>query len=273
MERTKKQKEDFSALQTGFTFIKGQHDLIRQPPKNLEHCFLYMPNSVQFSEGAAWGAQGLGATGDAVKSLIKSPGGDVGDIMKNFAGGVVTDVGKAVALAAGAAAGKLLAKSAILGAVGVASLFEGLGGGLRAAGRFTQNPYEEQLFNGIDFRTFTFDFLFAPSSEAEANEVDDIISMFRYHSRPGFVGGFLGDGLYSFPNEFNIEFLMNDNGAFEENESLPAIYNCVCTNVSTNYTPEGFWVAHKDGVPVSYNLSLAFTETQKITQEDIEEGY
>ena len=70
-----------------------------------------------------------------------------------------------------------------------------------------------------------------------------------------------------------IEFLKNNSGSFIKNESIPSIYNCVCTNVTTNYTPEGFWVALRDGRPVSYTLSLAFTETKKITQEDIEEGY
>ena len=99
------------------------------------------------------------------------------------------------------------------------------------------------------------------------------------------VGGFMGEGLYTFPNEFKIQFLMNQKGALVQNKFLPKIHNCVCTNVSTNYTPEGFWVAMRDGRPVSYNLSLSFTETQKITQSaqtsesgakgvgGVEEGY
>jgi len=66
---------------------------------------------------------------------------------------------------------------------------------------------------------------------------------------------------------------VNDNDAFVEHFHIPSIYNCVCTNVTTNYTPEGFWVALKDGRPLSYTLSLAFTETQKITQNDVNKGY
>jgi hypothetical protein len=66
---------------------------------------------------------------------------------------------------------------------------------------------------------------------------------------------------------------MNENDAFVEHFYIPSIYNCVCTNVTTNYTPEGFWVALKDGRPLSYTLSLAFTETQKITQNDVNKGY
>ena len=272
--RTEQQKKDDSFFGEALTFIKGKHDLIRQPAKNLEHCFLYMPNSVQFSEGATWGAEALGAVGRATQQLIKSPGGDIGDIMKNFTGGMITKTAQIIGLAAGAAAGAAAGKAGtILGALASASVFDSVGGGLRAAGRFTQNPYEEQLFNGIEFRTFTFDFAFAPSNETEGMEVDKIINMFRFHSRPSFVGGILGEGLYSFPNEFNIEFLMNKNNAFVEHAFIPSIHNCVCTNVSTNYTPEGFWVALKDGRSVSYGLSLAFTETKKITQQDVYLGY
>jgi len=239
---------------------------MREPPKNLEHCFLYMPSSVQYEEGASWGAAELNGLGNMIKQGLRGQG-STADIVKNFSGGTITGLAKAVAVGGGA-----LAAGAI-GALGVASMFEGVGNGLRAAGRFAENPFEEQLFNGIGFRSFTFDFAFAPASEAEGNEVDAIINMFRFHSRPNFVGGFLGEGLYTFPNEFNIEFLMNEGGEFIPNFHIPQIHNCVCTNVSTNYSPEGFWVALRDGRPVSYNLSLSFTETLKITQDDIDEDY
>ena len=259
--------EGAAAIVTGTgNLIKSQFNALREPPKNLEHCFLYMPNSVQFGEGASWGAESLGGFGNLVKQGLRGTG-DAGDLMKNFSGGAITGLAKAVAVGAGYAA------AGAVGAIGLAALVPDVGTGLRAAGRFTQNPYEEQLFNGIDFRTFTFDFAFAPSNETEAKEVENIIKMFRFHSRPNFVGGFLGEGLYTFPNEFNIEFLMNENGAFIEHPWIPSIYNCVCTNVSTNYSPEGFWVALRDGRPVSYTLSLAFTETKKITQQDVEIGY
>jgi len=162
------------------SLFESQIKLIRTDAKNLEHCFLYMPNSVQFSEGASWGATALGGLGNLVKEGIRG-GSSIGDMLKNFGGAVAPKVGQAAALGMGAAA------AGTLGALGIASLLEGLGGGLRAAGRFTENPYEEQLFNGIDFRTFTFDFAFAPSNSSEAMEVDSIIKMFRKHSRPNFV--------------------------------------------------------------------------------------
>jgi len=246
--------------------VTTQMKAMQQKPKNLEHCFLYMPSSVQYEEGASWGAAELNGLGNMIKQGLRGQGSAV-DIVKNFSGGTITGLAKAVAVGGGA-----LAAGAI-GALGIASMFEGVGNGLRAAGRFTENPYEEQLFNGIGFRSFTFEFAFAPASEAEGKEIDNIIKMFRFHSRPNFVGGWLGDGLYTFPNEFSIDFKMNVNNEFVDHKFLPKLYNCVCTNVSTNYSPEGFYVALRDGRPVSYNLSLAFTETVKITQREIKQGY
>lgn len=251
----------------GFTnFLGDKVKQARTPAQNLEHCFLYMPSSVQFTEGASWGAEELGGLGNLIKRTIRGEGTQ-SDRLKNFAGGVASKIAQTAAIGGAALAG------GALGAIGAAGLTEGIGGGLRAAGRFVQNPYEEQLFNGIGFREFSFEFAFAPASEVEADEVAKIIEMFRLNSRPNFVGGVLGEGQYTFPNEFNIEFLMNQNGAFKPHFYIPAIYNCVCTSVATNYTPEGFWAALRDGRPVSYGLSLSFTETKKITQDDIAKGY
>ena len=79
---------------------------------------------------------------------------------------------------------------------------------------------------------------------------------------------------------YYIDIKMNKGGALVEKTFLPRIHNCVCTNVTTNYSPEGFWVALRDGRPVSYVLGLSFTETVKITQSNetdghggVEEGY
>jgi len=98
--------------------------------------------------------------------------------------------------------------------------------------------------------------------------------MFRLHSKPSYtVEG--STSLYTFPNEFKIDFkrLKNDGSSFETNKSLPKIHNCVCTNVSTNYTPDGKWIAHSDGRSISTTLTLSFTETAKVTQNEVIGGY
>tara|TARA_Y100001951_G_C11288559_1_gene270495 strand:+ start:1133 stop:2401 length:1269 start_codon:yes stop_codon:yes gene_type:complete len=247
-------------------FLADNLASIRSGPKNLEHCFLYMPSSITSTDGASWGAEALGAVGNLLKEGIRGQG-TVDEMLKNAMGGLAADVGKVVAVGAGAYA------AGAAGAIGAAAMLGGVGNGLRAAGRFTSNPYEEQLFNGIGFREFSFDFALSPASEAEGEQIWEIIRMFRQHSRPGFVGGKLREGLYTFPNEFAISFMKESGGSYIHNEHLPKIHNCVCTNVATNFAPEGFWVALTDGRPVSYNLSLSFTETVKLTQDHIKDGY
>jgi len=249
----------------GIAFVRDQLDNIRQPAEILEHCFLYMPNSVQFAESANWGSKELGALGNMINEAMRDKG-TTSDILKNFGVGSATEMAKAGAIAlSGGAAG-------IAGALGVTALLDGIGSGIKAAGRFVENPYEEQLFDGIGFRSFTFDFAFAASSTQEYQEVEKIIKMFRKHSRPTFtVEG--SQALYTFPNEFGISFKHLDGEGFKENKKLPRIHNCVCTSVNTNYTPEGFWMSHKDGRSITVTLSLSFTETKKITQVDIDGGY
>ena len=247
-------------------FLADNLASIRSPAKNLEHCFLYMPSSITSTDGASWGAEALGAVGNLLKEGIRGQG-TVDEMLKNAMGGLAADVGKVVAVGAGAYA------AGAAGAIGAAAMLGGVGNGLRAAGRFVSNPYEEQLFNGIGFRTFSFEFALAPASEAEGEQIWEIIRMFRQHSRPGFVGGKLREGLYTFPNEFAISFMKESGGSYVQNKHLPKIHNCVCTDVTTTFTPEGFWVALTDGRPVSYNLSLSFTETVKLTQDHIKDGY
>ena len=57
------------------------------------------------------------------------------------------------------------------------------------------NPYMEVLFDAMSLRTFTYNFKFAPKSEEETEEVQNIIRVFRFHMTPELRGGqsrFLG---------------------------------------------------------------------------------
>ena len=261
---------DTATLSQGiFDGINDQLKNTRQEEEALEHCFLYMPNAVSFNETHSWGAEELGAVGNLINNAARNgKGGTIGDTLKEFGIGSAAELAKGAAVAGGAAVGGLL------GALGAASLLDGAGAGIKAAGRFVQNPYEEQLFNGIGFREFSFDFVFAASNEDEYRQVEGIINMFRLHSKPSYtVEG--STSLYTFPNEFKIDFkrLKNDGSSFETNKSLPKIHNCVCTNVATNYTPDGKWIAHSDGRSISTTLTLSFTETAKITQNEVIGGY
>ena len=95
-----------------------------------------------------------------------------------------------------------------------------------------------------------------------------------------------------YPMEFQVEFLTWAGGAYSKNLGpstgegavhggnfipntfVPKLKNCVCDNVSSNYTPQSIWAAHDQGVPVAVNLSLSFQETELVMAEDVyNKGY
>ena len=245
--------------------------------EELEDCFLYMPSSVVFNEGASWQKEELGTSGNAIKSALTGSK-SISSILQEFGAGMATPLAKTAAVGTAAL---------LTGAIGGLLTIVGGGGiesGIKQTTRLTQNPYEEQLFNGIDFRVFSFNFEFAAVSEEEFRAVQNIITMFRKHSRPTFTISDGNQALYSYPNEFAIKFLHLETSTsfgdiqgvasnqFVENTNLPKLHNCVLTNITTNYAPDG-WKAHKGGEPNLINVQLAFTETKKNTRTDIEKGY
>ena len=267
-----------SILGSFIDIVSEKVDTLKNTPsEELEDCFLYMPASVVFNEGASWQKEELGASGNAIKSAITGSK-SISSILQEFGAGASKDVVKAAvvgtaALLTGAIGGLLT----IVGGGGIES-------GVKQTSRLTTNPYEEQLFNGIDFRVFSFNFEFSAVSEEEFRAVQNIITMFRKHSRPTFTISNKNQALYSYPNEFAIKFLHLETSTsfgdiqgvarnqFVENGNLPKLHNCVLTNITTNYAPDG-WKAHTGGEPNLINVQLAFTETRKNTRTDIEQGY
>ena len=47
------------------------------------------------------------------------------------------------------------------------------------------NPYEETIFQGVEFREHKFDFLFAPKNASDVETVVNIIEAFRVAMLPG----------------------------------------------------------------------------------------
>lgn len=62
------------------------------------------------------------------------------------------------------------------------------------------NPYTDQLFNNMAFRTHDFAYILMPKNEAESILIDNIISILKYamHPRPTTIG------FFDFPYEFQI---------------------------------------------------------------------
>ena len=155
-------------------------------------------------------------------------------------------------------------KSAV---TGLALSAPGVGGALSAMSGLAYNPKKEQLFKGVDFRTFTFDYQFAPRSSSEAGNIMRIVEMFKLHIHPEFKDQ--DSFIYIYPSEFDIHYyhLTNENKAIFKHTS------CVLTNLSVNYTPNANFATFADGSPTQINIQMTFKELAILTKAEIAKGY
>ena len=94
-----------------------------------------------------------------------------------------------------------------------------------------------------------------------------------------------------YPKEFQIEFLTSGErewkerdavsdtgyneairtggGSYKTNTNVPKLKDCVCDNVTSNFTPQSIWAAHAGGNPVAVTLGLSFQETELVMAEDV----
>tara|TARA_B100000035_G_scaffold190180_1_gene162354 strand:- start:896 stop:1744 length:849 start_codon:yes stop_codon:yes gene_type:complete len=150
------------------------------------------------------------------------------------------------------------------------------------------NPYSEQLFSNMQFRTHNFSFKMFARSERESQEINNIIKYLKQGSLP--IYGDSDEGrparFFEVPDKFDIKFvrLSPDGKTLSDSEDLHyKIHTSVCTGIDVNYTPDGQYNAIKNNnlgtgddkplqVPV-VQINCRFTETQLVTQQQIKEGF
>jgi hypothetical protein len=213
-----------------------------RPQKRLKTAIaLYIPNQLNTRYSASWGEEDTAAFSALAKGAeeIGRALDKDGDIKRS--GGLVRDVVTAMALNSGPMGKEM-----------------GIATGLAA------NPKKEQAFKNVDFRTFSFDYQFAPKSSTEARNVLNIIRAFKYHMHPEFkdTTGFL----YIYPSEFDIVYYKGT----QENLNIHRHTSCVLTEMNVNYTPNGVFSTFADGMPTQINITLTFKELMLLSKELIE---
>lgn len=128
------------------------------------------------------------------------------------------------------------------------------------------NPKKEQVFKGVDFRTFQFEYQFFPRSPEEAENVLNIIQEFKYHMHPEFKDN--NNFVYIYPSEFDISYYNNG----KENMNLHRHTSCVLTELNVNYTPNGTYAAFPNGMPTQINVSMQFRELGLLTKDKVKDG-
>lgn len=207
---------------------------------------LHMPNSVRTNYGVDWGEasdEEMRGKAFAVESVIKTTNGMAKGILSTTkAGGEVAFSGAMNALMGNA--GKYLQKSAQI-----------TGGNSKA----------EQVFNGVQFREFEFNYQFFPKSVEESENILNIIRLFRYHMLPEFLDEMAF--MYIYPSEFNIKYYSNG----KENQYLEKLSTCVLKRLDVDYTPSGqfatFAPTAQGAMPTQINVSMSFQELSKPSKE------
>ena len=131
------------------------------------------------------------------------------------------------------------------------------------------NPNAEMVFKSVPFRSFSFPYEFAPKNEKEKEDVQKILSMFKFHMMPEKFS----EGYLTAPSQFQITYMYRD-GA---NMYIPKISRCALTDFSIDYSPEGVFTTFKGddkgAAPVLTKVDMTFTEMEIMTKETIAEGY
>lgn len=157
-----------------------------------------------------------------------------------------------------------LLRTAGLGAAqGVAGLVSAVGAdgaetALQSATKKVFNPRNEFLFDGVNNRSFNFQWKFIPRSAEESENIRRIIENIKLYMYPELDQAANGS-FFMFPAIFDITFMRGD----QENEHLYRTSSCALTNMIINYTGGGQWVANAaDGSPFAYDVTMQFTEVE-----------
>ena len=115
------------------------------------------------------------------------------------------------------------------------------------------NPNLELLFTGPSLRSFNFTFRFRPRDPDEAEEIKQIIRVFKRNMAVQRKKGELF--LYT-PNIFKIKYLHKGGDHPFMNRLMP----CACTAFNVSYTPDNNYMTYDDGSMTGYDVSFTMAE-------------
>lgn len=221
---------------------------------------LYLPVGLQYRDNVAYENMDLGGMGAAAERGLKSGSGAISSLIE---GGL-----KTLTAGLGGAANKDVAK---LGVVKLASsLPDEVSGAFRSAAGVTTNPNTRVLFKSVGLREFSFAFKFIATSPKEAEEIKEIIKLFRTELYPENINLPLNNGQsqisigYKFPNKFQI------NIEYDGEEVATRIKPCFLRDVGVTYNNTSMSM-HGDGNFTEIEMTLAFQETRTLNRKDVEE--
>jgi len=221
---------------------------------------LYTPPTVKFDYKATYEQ----AETKNLRNIQETSGKIIQNIQSFLEGGTVDTEGllKELATTGGVIGRQILQSSLEVAFPGAAGFFA------KNTGRAV-NPRMEMAFQSVPFRSFNFEFDFAPKNKKEVEMINKIMQLFKFHMMPDISN----EKFLITPSEFQIMYMYTD----KANMYLPKISRCVLTDMSIDYSPDGvfhtFKADDKGAMPVISKMTLSFTETEIMTKETVGLGY
>lgn len=228
---------------------------------------LYLPTAVNIQDAATYdNAAQLGRIGDKLEDTLTSGGGPPNQNMlrETTERSVSALGGIGIALAGGninPEVGNIIAQN-LLGKVN-----EGASNALALSTQTTLNPNVRTMFKSVPIRQFAFQFTFIATSQAEAKQIENIITQFRtelYPEKLSVAGASYG---YRYPRRFLIK-AQYKNKEFPNMKFLPTYLQ----SFNAVYNPNGMGF-HKDGRFTEVAITMNFSEARALGKQDIEAGY
>lgn len=206
---------------------------------------LYVPDSLLSQANVTYNAKGQSAAIQAIADVIEGFGenGISGEAFENMG---------TEALSAIKSVGNKMADS-ITG--GLTNLTQG-----RAI-----NPMQEQMLDGIGFRSFNFTYEFYPKSQKEAEMMNNIIFAFRSAMLPDTFAAQDGsdiENFFNYPNIFDVEF----DGPIAQ--KVDGFLPMVCSKCDVDHTGGQKFSTFVDGQPVKTTITMEFLEIKILSQEN-----
>jgi hypothetical protein len=149
------------------------------------------------------------------------------------------------------------------------------GGAVQQATGLRVNPRTDVLFDHVQYREHTFEYMLIPRSLEEAKSIDQIIHMFQFYMLPSYspnLDGKIAGTMIGFPYEFEISFWNEDQPAWHH---INKIGRSVLTSVAVDHAAGGsvsFYKGEGDRevYPVATKLSLRFQEVRLLARDSVE---
>ena len=231
----------------------------RAPTTRLDTAIaMYMPTNIKVSYGAEYTDTPIGQFTDAVVDVVQ--GGMSPEELKSSIANETGEIGE---------------YGIRQGLKGLGEV-PGFGGALEAKEMMEGVIFADRMelaFKGVGKRQFSYEFKMMPRSQAEADQIQEIIYAFKFNMMPEFVGDTKGRKL-KVPNTFDIQYMYQN----AENSYLNKVSTCFLEKMDVSYGGERYKTfdassTNAGAPPVETTISLNFLEIELITRERVAEGF